>query len=73
MNGVCAMTVSGQHLLASAGNDGTVRIWDPGTTACLLTIPVHHPALTAAWVYDSLVVGLSVGILVLGLNIRLVT
>jgi len=29
VNGVCAVTVAGQQLLASAGGDGTVRIWDP--------------------------------------------
>ena len=31
INGVCAVTVSGRSLVASAGADGTVRIWDPAT------------------------------------------
>ena len=31
VNGVCPVTVAGKQLLASAGNDGTVRIWDPET------------------------------------------
>ena len=31
VNGVCPVTVAGKNLLASAGNDGTVRIWDPET------------------------------------------
>ena len=31
MNGVCEITVSGRHLLASAGDDEMVRIWDPAT------------------------------------------
>ena len=31
VSGVCAVTVAGQDLLASAGGDGTIRIWDPGT------------------------------------------
>ena len=30
-NGVCPVTVAGKQLLASAGGDGTVRIWDPQT------------------------------------------
>ena len=28
---VCAVTVDGRALLASAGDDGTVRVWDPAT------------------------------------------
>ena len=28
---LCAVTVAGQELLASAGFDGTVKIWDPAT------------------------------------------
>ena len=28
---VCAVTVAGKELLASGGDGGTVRIWDPGT------------------------------------------
>ena len=28
---MCPLTVAGQPLLASGGDDGTVRIWDPAT------------------------------------------
>ena len=31
VNAVCAVTVNGRELLASGGDDGTVRIWDPAT------------------------------------------
>jgi WD40 repeat protein len=69
VTGVSGASVAGQRLLASTGADQTVRIWDPDTTACLLVIPVHHRALAAAWVGDSLVVALAAGILMLVPNI----
>ena len=31
VNAVCAVTVAGRPMLASGGNDDTVRIWDPAT------------------------------------------
>ena len=45
VSGVCAVTVDGRQLLASAGGDGTVRVWDPGTGQCKVNLPVPHPAL----------------------------
>ena len=62
------VTVAGRDLLASAGEDRTVQIWDPATTGFLLTIPVHHEALAAARVSGSLAIGLSAGILVIELS-----
>jgi WD40 repeat protein len=65
---VCPVTVAGRDLLASAGDDQTVRIWDPATGGCLLTIPVHHVAVTAAQVAGQLVIGLDAGLLVIKLS-----
>ena len=58
IGGVCPITVAGQEMLASAGDDGTVRIWDPATGTCLLTIPTHYPPQATAWVAGSLAIGL---------------
>jgi WD40 repeat protein len=57
--------VAGRPLLASGGNDGAVRIWDPETGACPLTIPTHYPPHAVTWVADSLAIGLGAGILVI--------
>ena len=54
-----------QPCLASAGDDGTVRIWYPAASACLLTIPLHYSAAAVAWIGEALAVGLSGGVLVI--------
>jgi serine/threonine-protein kinase RsbW len=54
-----------KQLLASTGSDGTVRIWDPQTGACLLTTPICYPGMAIAWVAESLAIGLGAGILMI--------
>ncbi|MEU1887001.1 hypothetical protein ABZ491_16210 [Micromonospora rifamycinica] len=65
VTGVCMVPVGQRTLLASTSRDRTVRLWDPGTGRAVLTIPVHHPALTCCYVDDTLVVGLDRGLLAL--------
>jgi WD40 repeat protein len=38
---VCAVMVDGRMLLASAGNDATVRLWDPGAGAEVRRLDGH--------------------------------
>ena len=61
------VTRHGRDRLASASRDATVRIWDPAAGTCVLTIPTHHPALTAVPAGGLLAVGLVAGVLVLDL------
>ena len=42
------MTVAGRELLASAGADRTVRIWDPATGQAQALIRVERPLLACA-------------------------
>ena len=53
--------------LASGGEDGTVRIWDPGTaSAPPWTVPTQdRPHRPPPWVAGSLAIGLGAGILVI--------
>ncbi len=60
--------MAGRDLLASAGADGTVRIWDPVTAECVMTIPVHHEAMAAAHMAGMLAIGLNAGALVIDLS-----
>jgi len=46
VNGVCPVSVTGKNLLASAGGDGTVRIWDPVTGLLRAVLEGHQ-----GWVY----------------------
>ena len=55
---VCPVTVAGRQLLASGGDDRTVRIWDPQIGASLLTVPTHYAALAVVQVGESLTIGL---------------
>ncbi len=42
VRGVCAVTVGGRQLLASAGYDRTVRVWDPATGAQQAVLEGHR-------------------------------
>jgi WD40 repeat protein len=42
VNAVCAVTVAGKDLLATASNDATVRIWDPATGQQLSVLEGHE-------------------------------
>ena len=44
---VCAVTVDARHLLASGGNDSTVRIWDPATGQQLTALQGHEDSVAA--------------------------
>jgi hypothetical protein len=42
-----------------------VRIWDPSTSACLLTVPTHHAARAISQVGDFAAIGLYAGVLMI--------
>ncbi|MFC3987137.1 WD40 repeat domain-containing protein [Actinoplanes siamensis] len=42
---VCAIAVDGRHLLASAGEEGTVRLWDPLTNQTVRVIACHDDCI----------------------------
>ncbi|HET8659863.1 MAG TPA: hypothetical protein VFM55_12790, partial [Micromonosporaceae bacterium] len=69
VTGVCAVSVGGRTLFASASYDQTVRLWDPTTGEPIVTIPVHHQATSCVAVDDTLVVGLRTGIIAITLAV----
>jgi WD40 repeat protein len=64
---VCAVPVGGgRTLVASGGDDRTVRIWDPGDNGRMLkAVHVHHAIRALAFASGALVAGLSAGLLAL--------
>ena len=45
--GACAVTAAARQLLASAGDDGTVRVWNPATGQTQALIGVERPFSSA--------------------------
>ena len=68
VNAVCTMPAGGRTLLASAGDDPTVRLWDPQTGTRTATVPTHYAALAVTGVAGSLAIGLDAGVLVISLD-----
>jgi WD40 repeat protein len=65
VNDVCTMPAADGDLLVSAGDDRTVRVWDPATGLAVQSISVHHKALSCRWVRGMVVIGLDTGLLAL--------
>ena len=64
--GRCVRCGSGARaLLATGGDDRTVRLWDLVDGRCVVTVPVHLAVMTITSVADSLAVGLDAGLLVI--------
>jgi WD40 repeat protein len=49
VNAVCAITVNGRPLLATASYDGTVRLWDPATGAQTCIMDSRPSGGSAMW------------------------
>ena len=50
--------------LASAGDDGSVRLWDTASGRLLSVIPLRSPARAATWAGSFLAVGADAGVAV---------
>ena len=60
---LCAVTIEGRPLLASASIDRTLRLWEVDTGLCLMSIPIHHIPTAIVQVSDLIAVGLAAGLL----------
>jgi len=65
VNAVGCVTVGTRTFPVSGGRDKTVRLWDPRTGSCLLTMPTHHRIQDVAGVSGSLAITLDEGILMI--------
>jgi hypothetical protein len=62
------MPAGGRTLHASAGDDPTMRLWNPQTGTRTATVSAHYAALAVTGVTDSLAIGLDAGVLVISLD-----
>ena len=68
VNAVCAVTVDGRALLASASDDRTVRLWDAGHGQAVLTIRLRdQPRAVTSHHPQTLFIGLDNGVVVIQL------
>jgi len=64
-----ALAFDGTTFLATAGSDGTVRIWDPAKEVCIMTVPTRDPALSLGYADGLLFVGTVTGLLAIRLDL----
>lgn len=55
VNGCCPSR-SAPHLLASASDDGTVKLWDARRKGCVLTVPHDYQVTAVSWALDDVCV-----------------
>jgi hypothetical protein len=60
--------VGGRELLASAGADRTVRVWDPEAGLPLVKIPVYAAAASLTSIDNTIVIGMATGLLALRIS-----
>ncbi|MFJ4559931.1 WD40 repeat domain-containing protein [Streptomyces massasporeus] len=69
IDAMATVRLGGADLLAIVDNDRTVRIRDPRTMNCLLTIPNYRPIRTVAQVGGLLAIGMDAGVMSLRLTL----
>ncbi|GAB3934524.1 hypothetical protein GCM10027614_07690 [Micromonospora vulcania] len=68
VTGVCPVRTSTGWPLVAATSDRTVRLWDPVTATCVLTVPVHHRTRSCGFIDGHLIVGFDAGVVAMSLG-----
>jgi WD40 repeat protein len=67
VNAVCPVEIDGRTLLATAGYDQTVRLWDPERSGPLV-VPIHFPVTNCASQGRTVILAAGTGLMVINVN-----
>jgi WD40 repeat protein len=68
VKGVSALSLADRQVLASVGQDRSVKIWNPISGTCMLSIPIYHSPYACVVLAETLGLGVNGGFLAIAVS-----